>query len=359
MMPRLWCQLTMLIACAGLLSGSAAYGQAFYEPDWGSGYSNCAGATAPVRFKIGTDSYAPVVVSAVVACRDDGDAYSFVIDYANLVLPKGSEWNSAHFEWFGAAAQKQGSGGRNDWIYDEVRPIRVNLKTPDQVVAVANIAFRVPKRILSQARGFGFYIVGGGIFSSLSFQGKFDESDATLAPQSASRAPDKPAEKQVSLSTEKSQAATNDAASTSTLTGRPEWGEAIRTCEGAKQPQYFKAAGPDNEIIQSNGIITCVDNGDSFTYAVEFMSFSLAPGSPWKSAHLEWFGAGIQRAGLNGNNDWIYDEVRPIRVEIGGDRKRSAVTKLSFQVSKAAMAQARGFGFYVVGGGIVWSIFLL
>lgn len=346
------------IVCALAVSALNGEAQDFYEPDWGKGYSNCAGATTPVRFKVGTSEFASVVVSAIVICRDDGDAYTFTVDYANFVLPNGGAWDAAHFEWFGAAAQKAGAAGRNDWIYDEVRPIRVNLKTAGQTVSASNLTFRVPKRTLSQARGFGFYAVGGGVFFSLTFQGTFDLADAAYAPQSADRAPDQPTDNPV-VTLQTSDKGSTEASSDSVLTGKPDWGAKFRTCEGAKQPEYFKAAGPDNEIIQSNGIVTCVDTGNSYVYAVEFMTFALAPGSPWKSAHLEWFGAGIQRADADGRNDWIYDEVKPIRVEIGADRPRGAVTKISFEVPKANLAQARGFGFYVVGGGILWSIFLL
>ena len=61
-----------------------------------------------------------------------------------------------------------------------------------------------------------------------------------------------------------------------------------------------------------NGIITCVDSGDAFVYAVDYMNLSLAPASRRAAANLEWFGCGAQRAGSGGRSDWIFDEAVPI-----------------------------------------------
>lgn len=139
------------------------------------------------------------------------------------------------------------------------------------------------------------------------------------------------------------------------------WGTGFRTCPGASpaDPLLLKAANPvDNDKIRASGLIKCADVGDAYVYTVDFINFSLNPSGGWTAAHLEWLGAAVQRPGPRGNQ-YIYDEVRPINVRLTSDVKRLAVTNLSFRIPKPVLAQARGFGLYVVGGGILWSIFFI
>ena len=143
------------------------------------------------------------------------------------------------------------------------------------------------------------------------------------------------------------------------LVERPEWGTGFPTCSGAHNPLPLKVASGENENILANGIVTCTDVGDAFLYAVDYLNFSLSPNSRWTSAHLEWFGCGAQRQGATGRNDWIFDEALPIKVSLAAGVKRAAIADVSCRVPKTILARARGFGFYVVGGGIVWSILLL
>ncbi len=140
---------------------------------------------------------------------------------------------------------------------------------------------------------------------------------------------------------------------------RPEWGAGFATCAGAREPLPLKAASGENETLLANGIITCTDVGDAYLYAVDYMSFSLSPTSRWTSAHLEWFGCGAQRQGADGRNAWIFDEAQPIKVSLTTAGKRVAIANVACRVPKATLGQARGFGFYVVGGGILWSILLI
>jgi hypothetical protein len=139
----------------------------------------------------------------------------------------------------------------------------------------------------------------------------------------------------------------------------PTWGENFVTCAGAHSPVPLKAVIEDNPNIIGNGIINCTDEGDNYTYRIDYMNFSLSPTSTWRSAHLEWFGCGAQRAGPGGRVEWLYDEARPIKVVIVAGVKRVAITNIAFRIPKPILSQARGLGFYVAGGGIVWSIFLL
>src|ERR1700716_3316345 len=81
------------------------------------------------------------------------------------------------------------------------------------------------------------------------------------------------------------------------------WGAGFSKCQGAPKPLLFRAGNSANNV-EATCIITCADDGDSFVYAVEYMNFALAPNTEWKSAHLEWFGAGAKRPGPNGQNEW-------------------------------------------------------
>jgi hypothetical protein len=65
------------------------------------------------------------------------------------------------------------------------------------------------------------------------------------------------------------------------------------------------------------------------------------------------------RQGADGRNDWIFDEAKPIKLSIAAGAKRVAITDVSCRVPKTVLGRARGFGFYVAGGGILWSILLL
>jgi hypothetical protein len=121
----------------------------------------------------------------------------------------------------------------------------------------------------------------------------------------------------------------------------------------------LKAATLDNDNVLANGIVNCTDEGSAYLYAIDYLNFSLSPSSKWAAAHLEWFGCGAQRGGANGHNDWIFDEATPIKLEIKAGVQRVSITNVSCRVPKPVLARARGFGFYVVGGGVMWSILLL
>ena len=146
----------------------------------------------------------------------------------------------------------------------------------------------------------------------------------------------------------------------------PEWGTGFMTCDGAnaRSPALFKVANPGrNQEIQASGIIKCTDDGDAYVYTVDYINFALSPATDWPSAHLEWLGCGAQRSAGGGRNrlgpEWLYDEAKPIKVVIRKGVKRVAITGLSFRVPKSVLSQAHGFGFYVVGGGALWSIVFL
>ena len=342
-----------VLTLAILLASWSAIGfaQNIYDAGWGADYSHCAGAQQPLRYRVGNYEGENILVSGVITCRDDGDAYIYSVDYMNFSLSSYSAWKNAHIDWFGAGAQRDGGNGRNEWIYDEARPVRVLIAGSGKRVSITNLSFRVPKTTLARARGFSFYVVGGGIFWTVRMLGPDNSppgSDSSAKPAIIALPSDNAASKQVP-----------PASQASVVVGRPDWGTRMTTCEGEQGLLPLKAAAPDNDNLLANGIITCTDAGDAFVYAIEYMNFSLAAKSKWTSAHLEWFGAGVQRAGPAGKNDWIYDEVRPVQVDIKPDTKRVAVTNISFRIPKTVIAQARGFGFYVVGGGIMWSILLL
>jgi hypothetical protein len=354
--------LAALLICTGT---ARAESNDFLAADWGSGFSSCDGARAPVGFRAaGPDSQ--VQANGVITCRDDGDAFVYAVDYMNFALGATSTWPQASLQWFGVAAQRQGANGRNDWFFDEVRPIRVQIRSPGQRVAVANLSFRVPKAVLTRARGFGFYAVGGGIFWPILLQSRIATPAAAQAtpaatPVAATPLPAAaPAIVAPAPSPAASKAEAGEAASKADVppVERADWGAGFPTCSGARTPMPLKAASLNNETLLANGIITCADAGDAYVYAVDYLNFSLGPAGG-ATTTLEWFGCGAQRAGSGGRNDWIFDEAMPIAAQVRPGVARTSVTQLSCRVPKAVLARARGFGFYVVGGGTLWSILLL
>jgi len=348
---------TIVLALIVGMSSAAAFAQEFSDARWGTDFSNCSGAREPMRFKVGNGEREDIVASAIVTCRDEGDAFVYALDYMNLALAPGSKWRSAQIQWIGAAAQRGGSNRRNEWIYDEAKPLQVSL-VPGRMAAVKDVSFRVPKAVLAQARGFGFYVVGGGIFWSLTFQGSPSSDELEPAPKQTARpAPKVPAP--AVLAPQPLPDESSAQVAKASLGGHADWGKDFPRCDGAQQERLFKAATSDNDYIQATGVIACSDAGSDYVFRIDYMTFALVPGSRWSSAHFEWLGAAAQRAAADGSNDWIYEEAKPIGVEIGPDRKQAAIANLSFRVSKAVLAQARGFGFFIVGGGIMWSIALL
>jgi hypothetical protein len=274
----------------------------------------------------------------------------------NFELSGASKWPSAHLEWLGAGAQRAGAGDRNDWIYDEVKPIRAELKAGGKRVSVTNLSFRVPKSVLADARGFGFYFVGGGIFWSIFLYDQLSPQEYQSPPYSRSMLPATSQPPGAPTAAEKRIKPLTDLLA---LSERPDWGANFTTCAGAVSPIPLKAATPENDNILANGIVRCSDEGDDFFYTVEYLNLSLLPTSKWKSVDLVWLGAGAQREGVKGRNTWIYDEARPIKVTIQAGVKRVSVKDVSFRVPKAILAKARGFGFYIVGLGTLWSVLLL
>jgi hypothetical protein len=352
-----------VVAASTLICSGAARAESsdFLAADWGSGFSSCDGARAPVAFRAaGPDSQ--VLANGVITCRDEGDAFVYAVDYMNFLLAASGSWPSASLQWFGVAAQREGASGRNDWFYDEVKPIRVQIKAPGQRASVSNIAFRVPKSVMTRARGFGFYAVGGGIFWPILLQSRI----AAPAAARATPAAETPAATAAPAVTPVHNAvADNPDASGAATTAerapveRADWGAGFPTCSGARSPMPLKAATLNNETLLANGIITCADAGDAYVYAVDYMNFSLGPANQRAAEKLEWFGCGAQRAGAGGHNDWIFDEAMPIAAQVKPGEERVAITQVSCRVPKSVLARARGFGFYVVGGGTLWSILLL
>jgi hypothetical protein len=276
----------------------------------------------------------------------------------NFALSPSTQWKSAHLEWFGSGAQRQGANGRNDWYYDDAKPINVRIDAPNRRVSISNISFRVPKSILAQARGFGFYVVGGGVFWPVMLVSR--DQTASAAPANAPAAPpiSIPVPQVAAVSTEQD-TPSKTAGGDPVPIERADWGAGFPTCAGARTPMPLKAATLDNDNVLANGIVNCTDEGNSFLYAVDYMNFSLSSSSKWPSAHLEWFGCGAQRNGANGRNDWIFDEATPIKVEVKAGVQRVSIANVTCRVPKSVLSRARGFGFYVTGGGVMWSILLL
>jgi hypothetical protein len=337
-----------------------AISQGILSASWGADYLKCEGAHTPAHFKAETsDDDDRIQANGVISCVDDGDALVYAVEYMNFALPPDSHWSSAHLEWFGAGAQREAADASNDWIYDEVRPIKVDLNSSVKRVSIADLSFRVPKSTLARARGFDFYVVGGGIFWTIKLTDRLDETEYNNPPFSREIASAKPSNETRAKANQEPPPGAMPLKADVVPTQRPDWGQKFPTCSGARSPVPFKAASLENENIQANGIVTCLDEGDALVYAIDYMNFSLSPTSKWHSAQLDWYGASAQRAQPNGQNDWIYDEAKPIRVDVVAGAKRVSITDISFRVPKSVLAQARGFGFYVVGGGILWSIVLL
>jgi hypothetical protein len=336
---------------------SGAGSQGILDPSWGAQAPRCTGARSPVPYRASNPGAGNIEVAGIITCIDDGEALIYNVDYMNFELSQASKWQSAHLEWLGAGAQRAGAADRSDWIYDEVKPIRIEVKAGGKRASVTNLSFRVPKVVLADARGFGFYVVGGGIFWSIFLYDQLTAQEYQSPPYSKTVSVD-PLQPRpgTAPSAEKRIRPLTDLQAASE---RSDWGASFTTCPGATTPIPLKAAVPENDNILANGIIRCSDEGDDFVYAIEYVNFSLLPTSKWTSVGLDWFGAGAQREGIGGRNAWTYDEVRPIKAEIGAGVKRVSVTDISFRVPKAALANARGFGFYVVGRGTLWSLLLL
>jgi len=343
------------MSLVGASVSAVAESNDFQAPDWGAGFLSCGGAAKPVSLRAaGPESQ--VLANGVITCRDDGDALVYTVDYMNFLLNPTADWSSASLHWFGAAAQRQGANGRNDWFYDDARPIKVQIAARGKRVAIANTSFRVPKAVLKEARGFGFYAVGGGIFWPILLQSRVEVS--AVAPAEAPAPAGAIAHLQPQDPT-KIGIVNESTDARPVAVERAEWGAGFPTCAGAQRPVPFKAATSNNHSLLGNGIITCVDAGDAYVYAVDYINFWLAPASRQPSETLEWFGCGAQRAGNGGHNEWIFDEAMPIAVKVKAGAARIAITQLSCRVPKAVLGRARGFGFYVVGGGTQWSILLL
>lgn len=345
--------LILVLGLSGWHASAVAEGSDFLASDWGAGFLSCGGATKPVSFRAaGPESQ--VIANGIINCRDDGDALVYTVDYMNFLLSPTADWSSAGLQWFGAAAQRQGANGRNDWFYDEARPIKVQIAAAGKRVAISNVSFRVPKTVLKEARGFGFYAVGGGIFWPVLLQSRVEMSAVehveTSAPATGGALP-VPSASKVEI--------VNEPTNQPVAVERAEWGAGFPTCAGARSPVPFKAATSNNESLLGNGIITCVDAGDAYVYAVDYINFWIAAASRRSLETLEWFGCGAQRAGNGGRNEWIFDEAMPIAVKVKAGAARVAITQLSCRVPKVVLSRARGFGFYVVGGGTQWSILLL
>src|SRR5262245_13285080 len=112
-----------LLLAALVLPGRLALAQSeFASPDWGGSFVTCQGEKAPLRLRTSLES--DVTAHGILTCRDAGDAYLYNVEYMNFGLGRYTTWKSAHVDWIGSAAQRAGAGGRNDWSFDDAKPIR-------------------------------------------------------------------------------------------------------------------------------------------------------------------------------------------------------------------------------------------
>jgi hypothetical protein len=327
----------------------------FLAEDWGSGFLSCDGAKTPVSFRVAGPE-TNVLANGIVTCRDDGDTFVYAVDYINFLLNPRGNWPRATLQWFGVGAQRAGAGGHNDWFFDEAKPIRVQIAAPGTRVAISNLSFRVPKAVLRQARGFGFYAVGGGVFWPIMLQSRVDAAPPPSPPGAAQD--DKLAPLPV-IPSVAAPAAQPAAEAPKLAVEEADWGANFPTCTGASRAIPLKAASAGNDTLLASGIVDCADEGEAFVYSVDYMNFSLAPASRRPAVTLEWFGCGAQRAGAGGRNEWIFDDAKPIQAQVKAGVERVGVTQVTCRVPKSVLSRARGFGFYVVGGGTLWSIHLL
>ena len=102
-------------------------------------------------------------ISGMVSCRDDGGSYVYTVDFLHYRMARDIfNVGVAHANWFGLAAYNcDGEKVISDWVYDEARPINVNVSKA-KAGLIGRLSFAVPKSAFGSTTAMTFYTTVNG-----------------------------------------------------------------------------------------------------------------------------------------------------------------------------------------------------
>lgn len=337
------------------IQSSAAADQSYWLTLGGGRHkAECSGDTSGKPFVASNDAGAWVRVAGVVTCKDNGNSYTYEVNFIGAEINPEQRANigreSLIFDWIGLVVYGPDGKGGVDWLYDEAQPIRGSLrKEGKEKIYFGNLKFGVPKEKLARADHFVFYLTTQGALTSFHLLGEappFPTSIQSSPPATPISAP--------------AASESVDAAYWLTLGG----GHQKIECAGDNSGRPFKASNHAESWVQVTGVITCKDNGNAYTYEVNFIGAEINPEQraniARESLNFEWMGLAVYGPDGKGGVDWLYDDALPIRGSLRKEGKEKIYFgNLKFNVLKEKLARADHFVFYLTAQGALISVYVL
>lgn len=139
----------------------------------------------------------------------------------------------------------------------------------------------------------------------------------------------------------------------------------VGECPGVNTGESSKAANRDEGWVEIKGVLSCKDNGESYTFTFKWLGVSISAGSRGamdrERVNFDWIGLAVYAGRNNGQNiDWIYDEALPINGSLGrADTAPVYFGNLTFDVSKAQLKRSTHFTFYLTAEGLLFPFGLI
>ena len=161
---------TVVLLAVTLLSWPPASAQApsYWLRQGGGVVGACAGNAQGEPLQIANKRPGWVLITGVVTCRDEGNNYSFELNFLRVEVNPGQRTSinrdQLDFDWIGLAVfRPQGNGAQVQWLYDEALPVEGTLeKSSQEKIYFGNLKFTVPKSAIGQATNFLFYMTSHG-----------------------------------------------------------------------------------------------------------------------------------------------------------------------------------------------------
>jgi hypothetical protein len=151
--------------CAAAISQAPA-ATSFWQ-QWKAKVGSCPGETQGKVYKARGVGWG-VMVSGFVVCKDLGDAYSYRIEFLNVVLDPHERARNARqrldFDWCGLALYRPGPGEDGiEWLYERGAPIKGTLdRSGAKKIVFGDITFPVDKAAVERATHMVFYLTFHG-----------------------------------------------------------------------------------------------------------------------------------------------------------------------------------------------------
>lgn len=161
--------LVMVLSLIGGI-GADAFAQSLLFLDRGTKVVACPGASRDAPLKAGIRMGSDLLVTGLIMCREDGDAYRLRFDFLKVMVnPRqrpSIRRDKLTFDWLGLSLYRPSAGGDRliEWLFDDAQPINGTLsRDGDGRLVFGDLEFLVPKSAIENATNMTFFLTAEGL----------------------------------------------------------------------------------------------------------------------------------------------------------------------------------------------------